>query len=157
MIGHRKLHLITACLGGILMLSGCQTTGSSGTAANAALPPGTQSATPASEVPANHARFAGIWHGAWGGSLDSKLAVTRVEADGTVDAIYAWGESPGQFEGGYSIARGKIAGNRLTLEPIGSGANISYEMQSNGSLHGLYVRGNSRATGVFVKTGSLGT
>ncbi|ANK81532.1 MAG: hypothetical protein TEF_12575 [Rhizobiales bacterium NRL2] len=135
-----------------LALAACKTTGE---AKPATLPEAAAVQPPGPGVSAEHARFAGIWQGTWGESLDGKLAVTRVGPDGSVDAIYAWGDNPGRFRGGHNFVKGKIEGETLTLERFGSGADVSYEMQPDGWLKGHYHRpghGNraeAEATGRF--------
>lgn len=135
-----------------LALAACKTTGEP---KPAALPEAAAIQPPGPEVPAEYARFSGIWQGAWGGNLDGKLAVTRVGPDGSVDAIYAWGDNPGRFRGGHNFVTGTIEGETLTLERFGSGADVSYEMQPDGWLKGDYHRPSdgAEATGRFDRIG----
>lgn len=106
---------------------------------------------PNADVAPELAAFSGLWAGAWGGSLAGKLAVTEVNADGSVTAIYAWGNNPGRFEGGWAELTGQISGNRLTLTAFNSGAQASYQMSDEGVLNGTYNSDGEITRGVFRK------
>ena len=131
-----------------LSLVGCKTTSNPAT-----IPTGETASALAPDVPAEYARFAGLWAGSWGnGAMDGKLLVQSVDPKGKVETTYAWGDSQQwRITAGSTRAEGSIAGNVLKLEPFNNGAKAHYEFQTDGSLKGFYER-NSRITiGQFTK------
>ena len=107
---------------------------------------------PAAEVSADHAAFSGIWAGTWGARLDGKLAVQTIDADGTITGVYAWGDHPkGKFKAGSIPVDGMIDGGVLRLKPFENGANVTYTMQSDGTLEGAYDLGGAVSKGIFSK------
>lgn len=109
-------------------------------------------ASPNDEVPSQLAAFSGIWAGAWDGTLDGKLAVQSVTPDGSAEGIYSWGDHPsGRFSAGSTEFTGEIQNGVLKLDPLGNGAEVTYEMRSDGSLFGTYILNGSKSTGRFVK------
>lgn len=118
----------------------------------ATLPPATTVSAPDASVPAEFAAFSGIWQGTWGASLDGKLAVTSVGADGATDVVYAWGENPGRFDPGFLETQGKIDNGVLTLATFGNGAKVTYAMSEDGSLSGKYLLNGRTTSGIFRKT-----
>lgn len=134
----------------LAMLVGCETTQTA--RAPAALPADVEIATPGDEVPADVAAFLGVWEGQWGSGLDGKLAVKSVTADGDATAIYAWGDSPGNFEAGRAEVKGEIRNGRLVLAEFPSGARAAYELQTDGTLEGTYTREDGAVfDGLFFK------
>ena len=133
---------------GLAFLTACAEPSATNAPAAATIPPETVVTAPAADVPANYAAFSGTWGGTWGTSLDGKLAVMEVAANGSVEAIYAWGDSPGDFEAGHRRRDGVIEGDTLTLETFGNGAVASYVL-ANGVLEGKYDRGGNVTRGTF--------
>ena len=100
------------------------------------LPDDVQIMPPASDVPADLARFSGAWgDGKWGGQLCNTLVVEMVAADGVIDAIYSWGESRGwSAEPGFSRVSARVADGKFSFAAPG-GAEVTYWVS------GRYVRG----------------
>ena len=106
---------------------------------------------PGDEVPAELARFSGVWSGKWGGNLDGRLAVLTVSPTGSVEAVYAFGELRDRFGAGQTEVTGQIADGVLTLETFGNGAVVTYQFDSAAALAGRYSRDGNITNGVFTK------
>lgn len=143
MIKHVVLTLMFA-----LLLVGCKTTNNPAT-----IPAGEAVSAPAASVPAEYARYSGLWVGSWGnGAMDGKLMVQTIDPKGKVEALYAWGDSSQwNITAGATRAKGAVAGTVLTLDPFGNGARVHYELQADGSLKGFYERNRQITIGQFVK------
>lgn len=96
---------------------------------------------PDENVPEHYARFSGTWNGGkWSGNLPHTLIVESIDAEGSVVAVYAWGDYAGwNITKGWSRHEGVISGNRLTLETFRNGANARYELVDDGTLLGRYM------------------
>ncbi|MBT6426155.1 MAG: hypothetical protein HOK30_00710 [Rhodospirillaceae bacterium] len=68
---------------------------------------------PKPEVPAELAAWSGIWHGKWGGTLCSSLAIELIEENGNVRFVYSWGRLESSFDPGFMASKGKIVDNEL--------------------------------------------
>ncbi|MBI4698268.1 MAG: hypothetical protein HY758_05000 [Nitrospirae bacterium] len=74
---------------------------------------------PSPDVPPNVSAFSGSWQGKWGGSLDGKLIVERIDSK-TADIIISWGAMSG-VDRGYLKAK----------VPVLSGPTLEYEDNIN--------------------------
>ncbi len=94
---------------------------------------------PSGDVPRDLAAFAGAWGGgAWGGILPTFLVVEQVNADGTANVVYSWGNTK---RGGSKRLSGNISNGHLhLLSP--RGPVIDYTLENNGALHGRYTNKN---------------
>lgn len=142
-----QLKPLIAGLGTIVLIA-CQTT----PPRPATISSSTEIVPPTSSVPSEYAAFSGIWAGAWDGMLDSKLAVQRVEEDGEVSTVYAWGDHPqGRFSAGTDSRKGQIENNVLVLDRFGNGAVAKFEMREDGTLDATYNLDGNISEGIFTK------
>ncbi|WP_370153599.1 alpha/beta hydrolase [Ferrovibrio sp.] len=87
------------------------------------------------------AAFAGCWLGRWGAALPHLLAVERIDADGSVQAVYGLGDAPdGHIRRQWLRLRGRIGSDGL-LVFRSSAVSIRYRMDASGRLEGSYQRG----------------
>ena len=108
------------------------------------LPDDIRFATPDVSVTPELSRFIGRWSGAWDTGLAHLLVVESVEPNGAARVVYAWGDFAAyRLTRGWTRTSGRISGNRLALEPFRNGANVDYEFRDDGTLRGLYSRGNA--------------
>ena len=111
---------------GLLTLAAvlCPVVASSPASAQVPMPADLHIAAPEPGVPADAARFAGVWgDGAWGGMLPTALAVERVDATGAVEAVYAVGPSePFATQAQWFRVQGVVADGVLTLQLRGGNA-----------------------------------
>ena len=105
---------------------------------------------PAAGVPVELAAFSGVWSGTWGQSLDGKLAVLTVAADGAVTGLYAVGEAPGFFDAQSFGVTGQIVDGTLTFK-LNTGIYARYRLQPDGTLAGEYTRFGTVTTGTFAR------
>ena len=107
---------------------------------------------PGKGVPARYAAFSGIWAGRLNGMYDGKLAVLTVSPGGQATVSYAWGDladnKPGVADGS-----GRIVGDTLKLARLPNGADITFQMLSDGSLAGSYTLAGQTYTGPFSRAG----
>ena len=143
----------------LLLVAGCQTTGSGGqgsadTAPSTAgamtpahevvpLPSDATVTPPTSDVPAGIAAFSGTWSGHWNGSeLPHVLVVQRIEPSGAARIVYAYSAyAP------WNISRpnasrhvAKIEGGKLKAT-LSNGAEVTYWLDGP-TLKGEYLRGS---------------
>lgn len=105
----------------------------------APLPETIQVLAPGPEVPPEMAVFSGIWRGAWGRKVDSRLVVRSISPDGSVSAFYSCGEDQdGYFLAGITEVNGRIKGDTLYLEPFSNGATVKYMLDPDGNLIGIF-------------------
>jgi len=102
---------------------------------------------PSPSVPENLRAFSGRWSGAAEGILDNVLVVEKIHDDLEVDAIYAWGVAFqwGIERPGWKRYHGTFRDGRLVLTDESHGVRISYELDSSGSLDGVYERPGIRS------------
>lgn len=102
--------------------------------------------TPAADVPASVARFAGAWaHGAWDGVLPHVLIVETVESTGRAHVVYALGDlDEAGVTRGYRRVTGRIVGDLLTVD-LGERVSVAYHIAGH-SLRGTYTSSRRRAT-----------
>lgn len=95
---------------------------------------------PAAEVPADVARFLGVWKdAAWNGEWCHDLYITEVFPDGTVTLLDAYGPYGRQgLEATVFKRKAKVEDGILTFQSIGR-APVSYEFAEDGS--GKYLVG----------------
>jgi dienelactone hydrolase len=97
-------------------------------------------ATLADTNPAELRKWAGVWVGAWGGTLKHILLVESVAADGSARVVYAIGDNPW-----FGIQRtwyrhnASLSGRRLTISE--SGFSATYDLDDQTSLNATYTRG----------------
>lgn len=133
------------------LLAACQSTGTS-RLAPAQLPENLAMTAPAQSVPSEMARFAGVWFGTWGSTLDGKLAVQSVGADGRIVAIYAWGDhARGRFKAGSTNVTGRIENGQLRLKQFENGARVTYRFLDDGALRGEYDLNGEISVGRFTR------
>lgn len=133
---------------GTIVLIACQMTPPT----PATISSSTEIVPPTSSVPSEYAAFSGIWAGAWDGALDSKLAVQRVEKDGEVSTVYAWGDHPqGRFSAGTASRKGQIENSVLVLDRFDNGAVAKFEMRDDGTLDATYNLDGNISEGTFTK------
>jgi len=112
---------------------------------------------PHPELNSKDAEFSGVWQGGWDNSLDSKLAVTSISKRGKVKAVYSWGDHPdGHFEGSSRIVKGRVRDGvlRIKINPRTRSetvVNLTFEMQSDDTLHAEFERGAEVSYAVFTK------
>jgi hypothetical protein len=110
-------------------------------ASDVPLPDQIEIVEPAAEVPDNVRKFLGRWEGKWGTELNHIFIVTSVSASGAAEAIYAYGDAPKwNVERDWHRVRGTISGNKLDLPRFPNSAEVSYTLQSDGTLKGEYWR-----------------
>lgn len=131
-------------------LTACQTTGSDPSPAT--IPSGTEMVEPADDVPEEYAAFFGVWSGKWDDVLDGKLAVRKVDPEGKVSVVYAWGDHPrGNFSSGSVTERAEIVNGVLTVRVGSRGAVATFEMRDDGSLKATWSRGGDPSHARFVR------
>lgn len=147
----RVLATVAACV----TAAACQTTTPGQSAASRDVVPDTSTArrcaavTPlprdlavapaAAGVPAQYARFLGVWSGTWNGGACGSLAVTAVEADGTATVIYAFDPKLGSDNENPTHVRGRIDGDgELSIRVGLRQTEVAYHFPSPGILHGTY-------------------
>jgi putative ABC transport system substrate-binding protein len=71
-------------------------------------PPEVTITPPAADLPPELATYSGTWEGAWGGILQSRLVVEKIDTE-SARAVYAWADHPqGRFKGGWIRVRAKV-------------------------------------------------
>jgi dienelactone hydrolase len=102
--------------------------------------------SPATDVPANIARFTGAWaHGAWDGVLPHVLVVETVDGEGRAQAVYALGDDRARgVDRGYKRVTGRIVADLLTLD-LGARTSVAYRLTGD-ELHGTYTSDKRRYT-----------
>lgn len=108
------------------------------------LPNSLEITPPDSNLPADTARFVGIWsNGKWDDKLCHTLAVLSLDADGSAEAIYSYGTYAGWNirKAEYFKSQGTIADGKLTLETFRNGAKAVYWF-SGDDLKGSYTNSN---------------
>ena len=105
------------------------------------LPDGFKLAPPPAGLPDDLKRFHGVWgNGKWDGQLCHTLVLEVLDAKGSVNAVYSWGDSEGwNVKRGYSIHRGSISGDVVDLPRFSNGAKVDYTLAGD-KLSGRYVR-----------------
>ena len=95
-------------------------------AASIPAPPDLRIVAPSPELPGEIAAFSGVWEGRWDGTLESRLAVERIDS-GSATVIYSWADSPqGRFKGGWVRVRATVLpGGKLRW---GSNIQFTFEM-----------------------------
>lgn len=113
------------------------------------LPEDAKVATVADTGPAELRQWAGVWVGAWGGSLKHVLLVESVAPNGEARVVYATGESP-RFGKNWSRHAATLSGRRLTISEAGFSA--TYDLNDLGGLNATYTRGTAVSHAAMTKT-----
>ena len=102
--------------------------------------------TPAPDVPARIARFAGAWaHDAWDGVLPHVLVVESVDGAGRAQVVYALGDfAEANVTRGYRRVTGRIVADFLSFD-LSEGASVTYHFDGD-SLRGTYTSSRRRYT-----------
>src|SRR6266568_192855 len=114
------------------------------------LPPDAKVASMAESEPAVQRQWAGVWVGAWGGTLKHILLVESVADDGIARVVYSIGDSP--FFGirrAWSRFAATVSGRSLTI--AGAGFSATYDLTDRGALSATYTRGNIRSQATMAK------
>jgi dienelactone hydrolase len=114
------------------------------------LPPDAKVASIMESEPAVQRQWAGVWVGAWGGTLKHILLVESVAEDGTARVVYSIGDNP--FFGirrAWSRHAATVSGRSLTI--AGAGFTVTYDLTDRGALSATYARGNIRSQATMVR------
>jgi pimeloyl-ACP methyl ester carboxylesterase len=104
------------------------------------LPEDAKAATDVETDPAELRQWAGVWVGAWGGTLKHVLLVESVTTDRLARVIYAIGDNPWiGIQRGWSRHEATLSGHRLTISEAGFTA--TYDLTDLGGLNATYTRG----------------
>ena len=115
------------------------------------LPGDAQVATVVETDPAELRQWAGVWVGAWGGTLKHVLLVESVAAGGAARVVYAIGDNPWfGIRRAWSRHEATVAGRRLTISEAGFSA--TYDLNDQGGLNATYTRGKIVSHAAMTKT-----
>ena len=115
------------------------------------LPGDAQVATVVETDPAELRQWAGVWVGAWGGTLKHVLLVEFVAAGGAARVVYAIGDNPWfGIRRAWSRHEATVAGRRLTISEAGFSA--TYDLNDEGGLSATYTRGQIVSRAAMTKT-----
>jgi pimeloyl-ACP methyl ester carboxylesterase len=115
------------------------------------LPGDAKVATVAEADPAELRQWAGVWVGAWGGTLKHILLVESVTADGLARVVYAIGDNPWLgIRRGWSRHQATLSGRHLTLSEAEFSA--TYDLNDQGGLNATFSRGNHVSHAAMTKT-----
>lgn len=116
------------------------------------LPEDAQVAVVTQTDPAELRQWAGVWVGAWGGTLKHILLVESVAADGSARVVYAIGDNPWfGIRRAWSRHQAVVSGRRLTISEAGFVA--TYDLNDQGGLAATYTRGKNVSHAAMTKTG----
>src|SRR5262245_6831164 len=114
------------------------------------LPPDVRVASTADAQSAAHRQWAGIWVGAWGGSLKHILLVESIAEDGVADVVYAIGDNPA-----LGIPRGwtrhKAAVSERSLNITGAEFSATYRVTDKGTVTATCLRATIRSQATMAK------
>lgn len=92
--------------------------------------------------------FAGAWFGSWDGVLKHILVLGAPNADGTVPAIYAYGDNPNfGIERGYFETTARVKDDEVVIK--GRRFTATYDLTPSGRLQALYVGDNGVGTAML--------
>jgi hypothetical protein len=115
------------------------------------LPEDATVATVAETDPTELRQWAGVWVGAWGGTLKHVLLVESVRADGLARVVYATGDiSRFGIRGGWSRHEATLSGRRLTISDAQLSA--SYDLNDQGGWDATYAGRTTVSHAALVKT-----
>ncbi len=107
------------------------------------LPEDAKISAPPSASPLNHQRFVGAWIGAWEDAIRHVLIVENIRPNGEAQVIYAVGDNQwANIPGAWHRHTASVLGDVLTISKT---FNVTYKLESAGTLIGTWQRGNSRA------------
>ena len=108
-------------------------------------------ATVVATDPAELRQWAGVWVGAWGGTLKHILLVESVSADGSARVVYAIGDNPWfGIRRAWSRHEATVSGRRLTISEAGFSA--TYDLSDRGGLSATSTRGTIVSHAAMTKT-----
>ena len=114
------------------------------------LPGDANVATVAETDPAALRQWAGVWVGAWGGTLKHVLLVESITADGLARVVYAIGDNPWfGIQRGWSRHEATLSGGRLTVSEARFSA--TYDLNDQSGLNATYTRGKIVSHAVMTK------
>ena len=114
------------------------------------LPPDAKVASMVEAESTMQQQWAGVWVGAWGGTLKHILLVESVAKDGKAGVVYSTGDSP--FLGirrAWSRYTATVSGRRLTIAEAGFSA--TYDLTDHEELKATYARGNIRSQATMMR------
>jgi dienelactone hydrolase len=115
------------------------------------LPEDARAAIAVETDPAEVRQWAGVWVGAWGGSLKHVLVVESVTADGSARVVYAIGDNPWfGIRRAWSRHAATVSRGRLTISEAAFSA--TYDLNDQGGLKATYSRGAIASHAVMTKT-----
>jgi pimeloyl-ACP methyl ester carboxylesterase len=115
------------------------------------LPRDAEVATVVEAAPAELRQWAGVWVGAWGGTLKHVLLVESVAAGGSARVVYAVGDNPWfGIRRAWSRHEATVVGRRLTISEAGFSA--TYDLNGQGGLSATYTRGQIVSHATMTKT-----
>src|ERR1700733_4689952 len=115
------------------------------------LPGDAEVATVVEAAPAELRQWAGVWVGAWGGTLKHVLLVESVAAGGSARVVYAVGDNPWfGIQRAWSRHEATVSGRRLTISEAGFSA--TYDLNGQGGLSATYTRGQIVSHAAMIKT-----
>lgn len=114
-------------------------------------------AQPGARVPAEYRGFAVALQGKWDGLLCHYAVVTNIGQDGSVSAVYAWGDAEKyRITKGQKRATGRIEENRLNPDiPADDERTATYAWAGN-HFEGVYRRPSMDVKSTATWSGSLG-
>ena len=124
--------------------------------ANPPFPPGMTIQNPNEVSDPAKAALLGVWIGDWNRdeTLDG-LAVTRINADGTLQVIYAVSERNAAHSHYKDPMNAILQDGTLYLPPFQSGAKVTYKVKRNGTLQGTYAKSGSRSSKAVFRRATL--
>ena len=95
-------------------------------------------------------QWAGVWVGAWGGTLKHVMLVESVTADGLARVVYAIGDNPWLgIRRGWSRHEATLSARRLTISEARFSA--TYDLNDQGGLNATYTRGKIVSSAAMTK------
>ncbi len=95
---------------------------------------------PADDVPADVAKFIGVWNGQIGGQVCNTLVVEKIDKEGNASVLYSWGAYPlwGVNQPGWRVSSATLdKSGKLVLEKFPNGAQATYWFTED-TLEGQY-------------------
>jgi len=121
---------------------------------DAPIPPDINMVAADASIPAPLAQYSGRWSGMWVGAgdrLNHVLIIEKISPE-AFTAVYAWGDSMGEYgntKAGWRRINGTVDNGKLAAK-LGQ-ANVSYEMNSNGTISGVFTNAKGFASKATLK------